>query len=48
MREVPGLEINNFSTLSLITLSKTNPYLTGLIEGDESIIVPNKPKSPSG
>ena len=48
---VPALEIINFSTLSLVTLSKTNqlgPYLAGLIEGDGSIIVPSKPKSPSG
>jgi hypothetical protein len=43
---VPGLEIINFSTLSIVTLSKSNqlgPYLAGLIEGDGSIIVPNKP-----
>ena len=48
---VPTLENIQFSILSLVTLSNTNqlgPYLAGLIEGDGSIIVPNKPKSPSG
>ena len=48
---VPALDNIKFLTLSLVTLSNTNqlsPYLASLIEGDGSIIVPNKPKSPSG
>ena len=30
---VPFLEILNFSSFSIVTLSKANPYLAGLIEG---------------
>ena len=48
---VPALDNIKFLTLSLVTLSNTNqlsPYFASLIEGDGSIIVPNKPKSPSG
>ena len=47
----PELGIYNLSALSILTLNKNNqlgPYLAGLIEGDGSILIPGKQKSPSG
>lgn len=52
---MPPLDVSNevgiFSSLAVASLPKDNrlgPYLAGLIEGDGSIYVPIKPRSPSG